>query len=84
MFVRTGSMPSTNDSLLGLKGERLSVSGRTKWAAGSGLAVIVIALAGLSNKFLLARANLAPVVAITLAVVGGAGIAYWVIKREPD
>lgn len=77
-------MPSTNDSSLGLTGERLSVSGRTKWAAGIGLAVIVIALAALGIRFFLAGAYLAPVVAITLAVVGGAGIAYWVIKREPD
>lgn len=77
-------MPSTNDSTLGLIGERLSVSGRTKWAAGIGLAVIVIALAGLGIRYLLARATLAPVVAITLAVVGGAGIAYWVIERKPE
>lgn len=83
VFGRTGSMPRTNDSSLGSIGERLSLSGRPKWAVGIGLAIIVSALAALGIRFLLAGADLAPVVAIALAVVGGAGIAYWVIDQQP-
>lgn len=76
-------MPGDNDHPTESSGAGRAVTGRTKWAVGVGIAVIVIAIAGLGLTSLLADTRVLPIVAIAIAVIGGAAIAVWVIERYP-
>ena len=57
-------------------------SGRTKWAAGVGAAIVVVALVGLGISSFLEGAGMVPVIAIAIAVVGGVAIALRLIEEQ--
>jgi len=63
-------------------GDTPVLAGRTKWAAGVGAAVVVVALVGLGIRSFLEGAGMVPVIAIAIAVLGGAAIALWLIEEH--
>lgn len=63
-------------------GDTPVLAGRTKWAAGVGAAVLVVAFVGLGISSFLEGAGIVPVIAIAIAVLGGAAIAFWLIKEQ--
>lgn len=72
---------SQNDNLpTASPGTDPSVTGRTNWVVGIGIAIIVVTVAGLGLTSLLADARMLPIVLITIAVIGGAAIAVWIIE----
>lgn len=56
------------------------LAGQRKWAVGVGVVVLAVALVGLWLSSGLDGSNVIPVLAIAIAVLGGAGIALWLIE----
>lgn len=77
-------MPASNDASKPSTVGGWSLSGRTKWAAVVAVAVTVSALAALGIESELTGAPIAPVAAVTIAAVGGAIVALWVVESQPD
>ena len=63
-------------------GDTSVLTGRTKWAAGIGAAVLIVALVGLGIRSFLEGVGMVPVIAIAIAVLGGAVIALWLIEEH--
>lgn len=68
----TPDTPHRNSSLL---------TGQRKWAVGVGVVVLVVALVGLWLGSGLDGTGVIPVLAIAVAVIGGAGITLWLIEE---
>lgn len=77
-------MPTSNDTSTPSRWGSWSLSGRTRWAAVVAVAVIVSALAALGIESELAGTTIAPVAAVTIAAVGGAIVALWIVEGQPD
>lgn len=60
-------------------GDSSLFAGQRKWALGVGVVVLVVALLGLGVSSVLDGTGLLPVLAIAIAVLGGAGITLWLI-----
>jgi hypothetical protein len=55
--------------------------GQRKWAIGVGVLVLAVALVGLWLSSVLDGTGFVPVLAIAIAVLGGAGLALWLVKE---
>jgi len=64
-------------------GDSSLLVGQRKWALGVGVVVLVVALLGLGVSSVLDGTGLLPVLAIAIAVLGGAGITLWLIDASP-
>ena len=62
-------------------GNSFLLVGQRKWAAGVGVVVLVVALFGLWLSSGLDETGVIPVLAIAVAVLGGAGITLWLIEE---
>jgi len=61
-------------------GDSALLAGQRKWAVGVGGVVLAVALVGLWLSSGLDGSGVVPVLAIVIAVLGGAGIALWLIE----
>lgn len=75
-----GYMVLNEDSPNSSTSDRSLLAGHKKWAVGVGVAVLGIALVGLWLTSMLDGTDILPVLAITIAVLGGAGITLWLIE----
>ena len=57
------------------------LAGQRKWAVGVGVVVLAVALVGLWLSTGLDGTGFVPVLAIAIAVLGGAGLALWLIEE---
>jgi hypothetical protein len=62
-------------------GDSSLLVGQRKWAIGVGVIVLVVALVGLWLRTGLEGTGVVPVLAIAIAVLGGAGLALWLVER---
>ena len=60
-------------------GDSSPLAGQRKWVLGVGVVVLVVAFLGLGASSVLDGTGLLPVLAIAIAVLGGAGITLWLI-----
>jgi hypothetical protein len=57
------------------------LAGQRKWAVGVGVLVLGVALVGLWLRAGLDGTGFVPVLAIAIAVLGGAGLALWLVEE---
>jgi len=62
-------------------GDNPLLAGQRKWAVGVGVVVLAVALVGLWLSSGLGETGVIPVLAIAIAVLGGAGITLWLIEE---
>jgi hypothetical protein len=62
-------------------GDSSLLTGQRKWAVGVSGVVLAVALVGLWLSSGLDGTGVIPVLAIAIAVLGGAGIALWLIEE---
>jgi hypothetical protein len=62
-------------------GDSSLLAGQQKWAVGVGVVVLAVALVGLYLSSGLDGTGAIPVLAIAVAVLGGAGITLWLIEE---
>lgn len=74
-MVLTDDPPNTSS------GANSLLAGQRKWAVGIGVVVLVVAFIGLYLSSGLERTGVIPVLAIAIAVIGGAGITLWLIEE---
>ena len=55
--------------------------GQRKWAIGVGVLVLAVALVGLWLRTGLGGTGFVPVLAIAIAVLGGAGLTLWLVEE---
>jgi hypothetical protein len=61
-------------------GDSSLLVGQRKWAIGVGVLVLAVALVGLWLRIGLEGTGVVPVLAIAIAVLGGAGLALWLVE----
>jgi hypothetical protein len=62
-------------------GDSSLLVGQRKWAIGVGVLVLVVALVGLWLRTGLDGTGVVPVLAMAIAVLGGAGLALWLVEE---
>ena len=62
-------------------GDSSLLVGQRKWAIGVGVLVLAVALVGLWLRIGLEGTGVVPVLAIAIAVLGGAGLALWLVEK---
>jgi hypothetical protein len=62
-------------------GDSSLLVGQRKWAIGVGVLVLVVALVGLWLRTGVDGTGVVPVLAIAIAVLGGAGLALWLVEE---